>query len=101
MAKKTTTADPNTPLVSASFDTGLLSIAVTLNGEPIDADIQLWPNTAFRPTIGGELHYQYRDPRNFALSGARYERRDNFSISARVIVDDQEYLSDTVEVSID
>lgn len=96
---KTTTVGAPAPQVLANYKGGVLAVAITLDGEPVDGEIQLWQNTPFRATVGGKLTFTYRDPRFFALTAARYEQPKSFVIVARVMVDNAERLSEPVEVS--
>lgn len=78
----------------------LAAAVVTQDGAPVEAEVRWWNKTPFRPTSGGEALLAIRDPHEFALTAARFERRDRLEVTARLQVGEDYIYSETVEIEI-
>lgn len=101
MAKKT--ASDTTPPVemTVELDGSLATARVTYNGQPVDAEVQWFSGTPFRPAPGGVAVMEYQDPRQFALSRARYAPPRSMAVMARVEIGPEQYeYSDTCDLQL-
>lgn len=77
------------------------AVQVSLDGAaPETAEVQWAPGTVFRQAPAGRAANIYRDPRTFALSAARRQALDHWTIVARIEVDGEYLQSDPIEVEI-
>jgi hypothetical protein len=86
--------------VAVEFDGNTVTAQVTLDGSPVDGEVQWWNATPYRDAPGGAAQMVYKNPSTFALSAIRRNPPKRFEVTARVMVDGDYIYSKTVEVEI-